>query len=150
MGASCSIMAPVTALDQLTGLLDSLDPNLRSPGWTLAQALSHCAQSIEYSLSGYPRLRSGLFRATIGPLVKRKFLRANKMSHDLTAPVAGAPDLPTSLTFDDSRARLHSAVDTFRRHDGPLAPHLAYGRCTKDEYATLHLLHLQDHLRAFS
>src|SRR5262245_51747589 len=140
MGASCSIMAPVTALDQLTGLLDSLDPNLRSDGWTLAQALSHCAQSVEYSLSGSPRLRSGLFRATIGPLVKRKFLRAGRMSHDLTAPVAGAPDLPASLDFEQSRSRLRTALATFDNHSGAMAPHLAYGRCTKDEYATLHLL----------
>lgn len=143
-------MAPVTALDQLTGLLDSLDPNLRSDGWTLAQALSHCAQSVEYSLSGYPRLRSGLFRATIGPIVKRKFIRAGQMKHDLTAPVAGAPDLPASLGFEESRTRLRDALRAFADHEGPLAPHLAYGRCTKDEYATLHLLHLQDHLRAFS
>lgn len=142
-------MAPVTALDQLTGLLDSLDPNLRSDGWTLPQALSHCAQSVEYSISGYPRLRSGLFRATIGPIVKRKFLRAGRMKHDLTAPVAGAPDLPTSLTFADSRDRLRAAVTAFRAHDGELAPHLAYGVCSRSEYETLHLLHLEDHLRAF-
>ena len=64
------------------------------------------------------------------------------MSHDLTAPVAGAPDLAPSLGFDESRTRLRDAIRAFAAHQGPLAPHLAYGRCTKDEYATLHLLRL--------
>lgn len=115
----------------------------QATSWTLG----HCAQSIEYSVTGYPRLRSGLFRATIGPLVKRRFLRARRMSHDVTAPVAGAPEV-ANVPFDEARQRALAALEAFRHHDGPLAPHLAYGACTKSEYAMLHLLHFQDHQRA--
>jgi len=143
--------APATKpapLDQLDQHLDGLT-DVAAPGtWTLAQALAHCAQSIEYSIAGYPRLRSGLFRATIGPIVKRKFLRAGRMSHDIAAPVAGAPELPATLTFAAARDRLRAAIGAFRAHPGPFAPHLAYGPCTKEEYAALHLMPLDDHLRA--
>jgi len=115
--------------------------------WTMSRALAHCAQSIEYSMTGYPELRSRLFRATIGPLVKRRFIRARRMSHDPGAEIAGAPSIPNELPLDTARARLRAAVKAFRAHTGTLAPHLAYGACTKDEYAVLHLLHVQDHLR---
>src|SRR5687768_4314240 len=123
-----------TAFSRLARLVDELDPDLTSTSpWTLPQAIAHCAQSIEYSLSGYPRLRSSIFRATIGPLVKRKFIRASRMKHDITAPVAGAPDLPASLSLPDAISRIKAALSAFDAHPGPFAPHLAYGRCTKDE-----------------
>ena len=138
--------------------LDELDLHIRdlpgapvpAQGFTLAQALAHCAQSIEYSMTGYPKLRSRLFRATIGPLVKRRFLRAGRMSHDRAAPVPGAPQLAAELALDDARARLRAAIAAFRAHTGALAPHLAYGACTRDDYTTLHALHVEDHLRSFA
>jgi Protein of unknown function (DUF1569) len=115
----------------------------------LAWAIAHCAQSVECSITAYPVLRSGLFRATIGPLVKRKFLRAHAMSHDVTAPIPGAPPIAESTTLDDACGRAIAALRAFDAFDRELAPHLAYGRCTKAEYAELHLLHFEDHARAF-
>jgi Protein of unknown function (DUF1569) len=113
---------------------------------TPAQALVHCAQSIEYSMNGYPKLRSGLFRATIGPMVKRKFLRAGAMSHDRGAHIEGAPALPVDADLASALARLRRAIHTFRSYQGALGPHLAYGRCTRDEYEALHSMHVADHL----
>ena len=118
-------------------------------GWTLAKAIAHCAQSIECSMTAYPELRSGLFRATIGPIVKRKFLRAGKMSHDVTAPIAGAAAIDAGIPLGAACDRATTALRWFAEFDGTLAPHLAYGRCTKPEYAELHLLHFEDHARAF-
>ena len=138
------------ALQQLERALAALPTTDVPPrGWTLAQAIAHCAQSIECSIAGYPRLRSPLFRATIGRIAKRKFLRARRMSHDTTAPILGAPELAASLPLADARERALAATRAFAAHDGPLAPHLAYGRCTKDEYAQLHWLHVADHLKTF-
>ncbi len=131
---------------QLTALRASTVP---AQTWTLAQAIAHCAQSVECSLAGYPRLRSGLFRATIGPLVKRKFIRADRMSHDVTAAIAGATAIPATVTLADACDRASAALAAFTAFDGELAPHLAYGRCTKAEYAQLHWLHFADHLRSF-
>jgi hypothetical protein len=143
------------ALDKLTQIVDGLavsTPVAEPPGprraWTIGEVLAHSAQSIEYSLTGFPKLKSGLFRATIGPLVKRKFLRAGRMSHGVTNPIPGAPPISRTISFDDGRARLRAAIAAFRAHDGALPPHFAYGACTKDEYAVLHLLHVEDHLRA--
>ena len=140
------------------GELDTLVRDLAPPaagaaptrGFTLPQALAHCAQSIEYSLTGYPALRSRLFRATIGPVVKRRFMRAGRMSHDRAAPVPGAPALSGDLALEDARARLHAAIAAFRSHPGTFAPHLAYGACSREDYAVLHVLHVEDHLREFS
>jgi hypothetical protein len=134
-------------VDRVAAALRTVDVPAKS--WTLAQAIAHCAQSIECSISAYPRLRSALFRATIGPIVKRRFLRAGAMSHDTVAPIAGAPEIPSTIALADACDRLAAASRAFATHDGPFAPHLAYGRCTKDEYARLHWLHVADHLRAF-
>lgn len=118
-------------------------------GWTLAQAIAHCAQSIECSMTAYPKLRSRLFRATIGPIVKRKFLRSGAMSHDVTAPIVGAASIAATVTLDEACDRAIAASRSFAAFDGTLAPHLAYGRCSKAEYAELHWLHFQDHARSF-
>jgi hypothetical protein len=121
----------------------------RAQRFTPAQALEHCAQSIEYSLRGYPRLRSWLFRATVGPLAKRKFLRAGFMSHDVSAGLAGAPAPAADAELASALVRLRAAIAAFGSHEGPLVPHLAYGTCTRDEYEALHSMHVADHLRAW-
>jgi|SRR5580692_2979664 hypothetical protein len=141
-GILAAMVDPITELvARLTALPATGDPRL-------AWAVAHCAQSIECSMTAYPKLRSPLFRATIGRLVKRKFLRAHRMSHDVTAPVAGAPTIAPDTTLDAARERALAAARAFATSDGALAPHLAYGRCRKDEYAELHLLHFEDHARA--
>jgi len=136
----------MTLVDRFESLRSS---TVEPRGWTLAQAVAHCAQSIEYSMTAYPKLRSGLFRATIGPIVKRKFLRAHRMSHDVLAQVAGAPEISAAITLADACDRAIAAGKAFDAFTGDLAPHLAYGRCSKPEYAELHALHVDDHLRSF-
>ena len=41
--------------------------------WSLHQNLVHCAQSIEYSLIGYPKHRPAIIKNTIGKIVFEKF-----------------------------------------------------------------------------
>lgn len=57
--------------------------------WTLAQALVHCAQSIEYSMTGFPRARSRAFQVLVGRGVKRRFMRRGVMFHNRTASIPG-------------------------------------------------------------
>lgn len=113
----------------------------------LAPALAHCAQSIEYSMTGYPAMRSLVFRSTIGRLAKRQFLRKGAMSHDTDAAIPGAP-APSESTVESAAQRLRTAIAAFRTHEGPLAPHLAYGTCSREEYERLHSMHVADHLKA--
>lgn len=139
-----------TSFDDVAHELERLE---RSPsvavgsGWPLPTVLAHCAQSIEYSIAGYPRLRPAWFRATLGRLARAKFLTQGRMSHDLRAPVPGAPPL-VELVAPVALRRLRDAISTFRAHEGPLAPHLAYGPCTRSEYEQLHAMHVADHLSA--
>ena len=139
----------LASFDEVAREIDALEragsPRV-SGAWSLPKVLEHCAQSIEYSVTGYPVLRSAPFRATIGPLVKWRFLSRGEMSHGLDAVIEGAPP----LTGTDPRiqeVRLRQAIAVFRSHHGALAPHLAYGPCTKAEYEELHAMHVADHLR---
>jgi hypothetical protein len=111
-------------------------------------ALAHCAESIECSLIGFPMVRSWLFRATIGAIVKRKFLRAGAMRHDTGAGLPGQPRISGDVAAGEALARLRKAVVAFRGHPGEYAPHPVYGDCTRNEYERLHAMHLADHLAA--
>jgi hypothetical protein len=133
----------LATFDEVLGQLESLE---RAPAPALAWPLAHCAQSIELSLSGYPRLRAWPVRALIGPLVKRRFLSRGEMSHDTKAPIDGAPEISAATSFAEAAARLRKAIDSFRAHQGPLAPHFAYGECSKAEYEKLHAMHAANHL----
>lgn len=120
-------------------------------GWVPSRALVHCAQSIEYSLSGFPKPRSWLFRSTIGPIAAKKFIRAGKLSHDLTAAIPGAPDIPDDGELAPAIARLRSAIDAFRRASADaLRPHFAFGAATPAAYEALHAMHFADHVTAFT
>jgi hypothetical protein len=110
-----------------------------------AAQLAHCAQSIEFCVTGYPQLRSWLFRHTLGKIGKAKFLRAGVMTHDTNAPSLGAPT-PEEKTVEAAVARLRRSIETFRAHTGEYKPHLAYGKCTRDELEKLQAMHVANHL----
>lgn len=141
----------VTTLDEVLRELDALNLWAKADASTVTAQLAHCAQSIEFSMTGYPAvaMKSPLFRKTIGKIAKWKFIKSGKMSHDTSAPSVGAPT-PEETTPEAAVKRLRSAIDKFRAHTGPLQPHLAYGDCTREEYDTLHALHVADHFRALS
>jgi len=61
--------------------------------WTWAQTLEHCAQSIEYSMVGFPESKSKLFQSTVGTAALRVFSWRGRMTHDLAEPIPGAPSL---------------------------------------------------------
>lgn len=151
-----ALRAPVslTALQAELVALGSR-PLATTAGWSPAQVFVHLAQSIEYSLTGYPALKSPLFRHTAGAAAFQAFATAGVMRHPLTEPIPGAPALPAD---DETGAgaepltalmRLRAALAAFITFEGILAPHFAYGELDKDDYALAHALHLRDHLRLF-
>ena len=127
---------------------DVPESELLAPGsvWNLSQTVQHCAQTIRYSVTGYPRLRPLAFRATVGKVAKRVFLARGAMRHPLAAGIDGAPPLLADLPVAAAVADLRQAVARFAAHQGPHAPHPAYGRCTHDQYDRLHAMHLAEHL----
>jgi hypothetical protein len=139
LSSSAEVLAALDGLEGAGGTLDG--------PWTLAQTLVHCAQSVELSLTGYPSPRSWVVRRLIGPRFMAKFLRQGFLTHDRAAPIPGAPALGEP-TLPEAVARLRSAIAAFDAHQGPLAPHFAYGPVDKARYEKLHAMHTADHLAA--
>jgi hypothetical protein len=155
--AAVSIAAPKFALASSTGPLRTsadvlrwLDAIAASPkarsteGWPLAQVLEHLAQSVLFSLDGFPQPKSALFQNTAGSAAFAMFKWRGKMSHGLTEPIPGAPALKAN-TVAEGAQMLRSAALRFDAHKGQLKPHFAYGDLPKADYALAHALHVQNH-----
>jgi Protein of unknown function (DUF1569) len=146
------------SLDDLTDTLrrsvtaHRSESQLLAPGsaWNLSQTVQHCAQTIDYSVTGYPRLKPRLYRASVGALAKRVFLRRGAMRHPLSAQIDGAPALDPALPPAEAVGLLAEAVRRFTTHTSAHAPHPVYGLCTHEEFAALHRMHLLEHLPGVS
>ena len=117
-------------------------------GWDLAQMYTHCAQSIEYSMTGYPEHKPGAYKKTVGALAFSLFSARGRMSHGLAEPIPGAPPLAPGADPAAALERLRRALVDFGRYQGELAPHFVYGSLSKAEYERAHALHLRNHAEA--
>jgi len=117
--------------------------------WSLPKTLAHAAQSIEYSLTGFPQPKSALFQHTVGAAAIAVFDLRGRMSHSLVEPIPGAPALDGSMGIYQVLERLEMAVARFRVWTAPLQPHFAYGALSKPAYERAHAMHLANHLSAF-
>ncbi len=113
--------------------------------WTLYQNLVHCAQSIEFSLTGYPENRPKIIQLTIGRLVFHQFETQGYMLHDRNHPIPGAAVIEPDGSLDQAYGRLTKAIEDFENFDQPLHPHFTYGKLTKSQYSHAHCMHLADH-----
>ncbi|HEY9028738.1 MAG TPA: DUF1569 domain-containing protein [Burkholderiaceae bacterium] len=140
-------MADFTDLPRAMRTLELLrtTPRHTRSGWDLAQVLHHSAQSIEYSLDGFPQLKPAWFRASLGRTAFAVFSARGKMSHGLEEPIPGAPAIASGQPLDAAVDHLMSALERFERHRSALAPHFAYGALGKPEYTRAHLMHLANH-----
>jgi len=119
---------------------------LRMTGaWDLPHVLHHTAQSVEYSMSGFPAPKPAWFRATLGSYAFALFNARGQMSHSLSEPIPGAPDIAQAQPLAPAIDHAVAALQAFERYSGPLAPHFAYGTLTKPDYARAHLMHLANH-----
>lgn len=117
--------------------------------WNLSQVLQHLAQSIEFSMQGFPALKGQWFRSTLGSAAFAVFNARGAMSHSLDEPIPGAPALDPSQTLKTSVQRLLDAMEAFAKFNGTLRPHFAYGELTKPQYERAHLMHLANHWTQF-
>ena len=155
-GAAASIALPSWASVDKAVLRSSADvlrwldnvaasPGVRSTeGWPLAQVLEHLAQSVAFSVDGFPQPKSELFQRTVGTAAFGVFKWRGAMSHGLTEPIPGAPTLKL-LTVAEGVQTLKAALLRFDSHTGALKPHFAYGALSKPDYALAHALHVQNH-----
>ncbi len=131
------------ALKDLTNI--NLNQAELNGGWNLSQVLNHLAQSIEYSMTGYPVHNSERFKNTIGRAAFSLFAYRGKMSHNLIEAIPGAP----RLQADDARQalnRLLTVLNDFKIYQGDLQQHFAYGQLSHAEYTLAHVMHINDHL----
>lgn len=130
--------------------VDGIGDGWRSGGgWSLPQVLVHLAQSIEFSMTGFPEPKSALFQSTLGAAAFAFFDARGRMSHSLTEPIPGAPALDPATALPAAKARLTEALRRFEAHGGPLRPHFAYGALDKPAYTRAHLMHLANHWTEF-
>jgi hypothetical protein len=129
-------------------LIDShTDKSLISIGnWNSSEIFNHLAQSIEYSMVGYPLHKSNFFKNTAGKAAISVFVTRGQMIHSLTEGIPGAPDLEK---YDSVSAlqRLRQSLIDFKAFDGELMPHFAYGKLTKKEYTYAHIMHINNHFQ---
>ena len=113
--------------------------------WSPAQIFAHLAQSIEYSLDGYPQAKPAWFQQTVGATAFSAFAAAGAMTHNLAEPIPGAPPLLDEADVSVALERLLAALQRFDAHAGSLAPHFAYGALDKRQYRAAHLMHIRNH-----
>lgn len=118
--------------------------------WDLAHTLHHLAQSIEFSLGGFPEMKPAWFRATLGKAAFAVFEARGRMNHGLAEPIPGAPALANGQPLEAAVQRLQTAMSAFDGHSGALHAHFAYGPLDKTRYARAHLMHLADHWQRFT
>ncbi len=113
--------------------------------WDLAHVLHHTAQSVEFSMAGFPALKPAWFRATLGAYAFALFNSRGAMSHDLTEPIPGAPDIAQGQPLPAAIDHAINALRAFDAHTGALHPHFTYGTLDKPAYTRAHLMHLANH-----
>ena len=135
-----SVEAALKTLEQLK------TQALRMTGaWDMAHVLHHAAQSIEFSLSGFPEPKPAWFRATVGSYAFSLVNARGQMTHNLAEPIPGAPDIAQGQPLAPAIEHLGGALQAFERYTGALMPHFAYGTLGKADYTRAHLMHLANH-----
>lgn len=143
-GANKSDLKISTALKRLELLSNK---NLIQTGeWDIYKIFMHCAQSVEYSMSQFPKHKSNFFKNTVGTLAFSFFESKGKMIHGLSEPIPGSPLIKSSLDTKVAMNYLRKSLIDFEDYKGKLAPHFAYGELTKNEYEIAHVMHLYNHL----
>lgn len=118
--------------------------------WGWAKTLVHLAQSIEYSMTGYPTQKSALFQHVVGQSAFTVFSWRDQMRHDLTEPIPGSPAIAQDTPLDLAALRLLTACEQFMQWKQTLQPHFAYGALSHTAYEQAHAMHLANHFAAFT
>lgn len=132
----------------LSNLNKLMKQNPKTTGeWNLYQVLTHCAQSVEYSILGYPEHKSDIFKNTVGKTAFSLFSSKRKMTHALDEAIPGAPKFSNEENVTYAFERFKKSLIDFKQYDGVLAPHFAYGQLTKQQYEMAHVMHFNNHLQ---
>jgi hypothetical protein len=136
-------------LEEVLALLEKIKHNTEvsvSGTWDLNQNLTHCAQSLEYAMSGYPFEKSKIFQSMVGPLIFSYFDWRGYMRHATNELIPGEPVIPADREDGQGILQLEQAIAKFDAWECDLFPHRFYGKLTKKQYAKAHTMHIANHL----
>ena len=100
-----SLSATLQTLERLAS-----GPVTKTGSWNPCQVFNHCAQSVEFSMTGFPESESALFQNTAGALAFSVFSARGEMSHDLAEVIPGAPTLAVEGDKQIALQRLMTAL----------------------------------------
>lgn len=115
--------------------------------WDLSQVLNHCAQSVEFSMLGFPQHKPEWFKNSLGQLAFSAFSEKGEMRHSLSEPIPGAAILKPDTDLAAAYHRFKYAMLDFQQYSGEFAEHFAFGRLTKPEYEQAHVMHFYNHMQ---
>lgn len=135
------------ALNSTINRLNEIDPELMksSGAWPVPRTLNHLAQSVEFSMTGYPQMKSAAFQNTAGQLAFAVFQARGRMNHGLDQPIPGEVSTAHTLSAVDAMQNLIETLQRFDERDQELKPHFAYGLLDKSDYAQAHVMHINNH-----
>jgi hypothetical protein len=140
--------APLTTASVLEMIDKLADQNISHTGaWRPYKVFMHCAQSVDYSIDGYPEHKSPVFKNTIGKLAFTLFTLKRKMSHNLSEAIPGAAAIDADGSHLYALSILKSSLIRFKQFNGQLQAHFAYGELNKSEYELAHAMHFVNHLQ---
>jgi hypothetical protein len=114
--------------------------------WSAYHIFVHCSKTIEYSMTGYPKMKPVIIRGTVGKLAINKFLKQGYMNHNLKADVPGSPVINDKGSFHEGRDILLQSIEKFMKFEGELKPHLLFGKLDRNIYDMYFAMHIADHL----
>lgn len=114
--------------------------------WSPAHIFSHNAQSIDYSMAGFPESKGTVFQTLLGKPAFAVFSARGEMRHGLAEPIPGAYTIADDGPIDVAIDKLLASIAAFAAHSTPLQPHFAYGELSKADYESAHVLHFLNHM----
>lgn len=115
--------------------------------WSPYKVLTHCAQSVDYSMDGYPEHKSDIFKNTIGKVAFAAFSHKRQMTHDLAEAIPSAPVISQEGNIKLAISMFRNSLTRFQNYQGALKPHFAYGKLSKAQYESAHAMHFVNHLK---
>ena len=113
--------------------------------WDLSQTCQHLAGAINATIDGLGDFKPPLIERIVARFfIKNAVLRSRR----LRAGIEGPPQLMFAPSGDDAQAvaKFITAVERFRKHQGPCHSHPHFGKLTHQEWETFHVIHASHHL----
>ncbi len=113
--------------------------------WTLGQAFGHLANSLNFSIDGFPGSAPWPMKI-MARLFMRKMMFEGPLKPGFKLPKAmESKMIPQGMSTEEGLAALRAAVDR-QNSQTDRAPHPAFGKISADDWTKTHLRHAELHM----